>query len=99
MDDPLSAVDPHVGKQIFENCIRKMLRNQAVIFVTHQLQVRNRMSFEQWKKVQKVLKLELQVYFKKGVKDSILSHILLIMCYGAVAQTKHLYSIANLLKS
>ena len=41
LDDPLSAVDPHVGKHIFENCIKKALRNRTVIFVTHQLQVKN----------------------------------------------------------
>ena len=43
LDDPLSAVDPHVGKHIFENYIKKALRNRTVIFVTHQLQVRKYM--------------------------------------------------------
>ncbi|KAK4879113.1 hypothetical protein RN001_007259 [Aquatica leii] len=38
LDDPLSAVDTHVGKQIFENCIRTFLKNKTVILVTHQLQ-------------------------------------------------------------
>ncbi|XP_018367045.1 PREDICTED: multidrug resistance-associated protein 4-like [Trachymyrmex cornetzi] len=38
MDDPLSAVDAHVGKHIFEKCIDKYLRGKTRILVTHQLQ-------------------------------------------------------------
>ena len=38
LDDPLSAVDPHVASHIFEECVRKFLRNKTVILVTHQLQ-------------------------------------------------------------
>ncbi|XP_051165172.1 ATP-binding cassette subfamily C member 4-like [Leptopilina boulardi] len=38
LDDPLSAVDSHVGKKIFENCICGFLRNKTRILVTHQLQ-------------------------------------------------------------
>ncbi|XP_013873444.1 multidrug resistance-associated protein 9 isoform X2 [Austrofundulus limnaeus] len=38
LDDPLSAVDVHVGKHIFEECIKKELRGKSVILVTHQLQ-------------------------------------------------------------
>lgn len=39
LDDPLSAVDAHVGKHIFEECIKKELRGKSIILVTHQLQV------------------------------------------------------------
>ena len=39
LDDPLSAVDAHVGKHIFENYIKKQLHGKTCIFVTHQLQV------------------------------------------------------------
>ncbi|KAF5273655.1 hypothetical protein FQR65_LT04655 [Abscondita terminalis] len=39
LDDPLSAVDTHVSKQIFENCIQTFLKNKTVIFITHQLQL------------------------------------------------------------
>lgn len=38
LDDPLSAVDSVVGKQIFENCIKEFLRNKICILATHQEQ-------------------------------------------------------------
>lgn len=38
LDDPLSAVDTHVGKELFENCITGYLRKKTVILITHQLQ-------------------------------------------------------------
>ncbi|KAB0798126.1 hypothetical protein PPYR_09119 [Photinus pyralis] len=37
-DDPLSAVDAHVGKHLFEQCIVKYLKDKTRILVTHQLQ-------------------------------------------------------------
>lgn len=38
LDDPLSAVDTHVGKHLFEECILRFLKNKTRILVTHQLQ-------------------------------------------------------------
>ncbi|XP_037944102.1 probable multidrug resistance-associated protein lethal(2)03659 [Teleopsis dalmanni] len=38
LDDPLSAVDTHVGKHIFERCITDFLSGKIRILVTHQLQ-------------------------------------------------------------
>ncbi|XP_035692368.1 multidrug resistance-associated protein 5-like isoform X1 [Branchiostoma floridae] len=38
LDDPLSAVDAHVGKHIFNNYVKKELKDKTVLFVTHQLQ-------------------------------------------------------------
>ena len=38
LDDPLSAVDVHVGRHLYSKCIRGFLKNKAVILVTHQLQ-------------------------------------------------------------
>ncbi|KAJ8340239.1 hypothetical protein SKAU_G00348720 [Synaphobranchus kaupii] len=38
LDDPFSAVDAHVGKHIFEECIKNELSGRSVILVTHHLQ-------------------------------------------------------------
>jgi ABC-type multidrug transport system ATPase subunit len=38
LDDPLSAVDQHVGKAIFDECINGYLRKKIVLFVTNQFQ-------------------------------------------------------------
>lgn len=38
LDDPLSAVDAHVSKHLFEQCLRDFLKEKTVILVTHQLQ-------------------------------------------------------------
>jgi ribosome biogenesis protein Tsr3 len=38
LDDPLSAVDTHVGNIIFEQCLKQYLRDKTVILATHQLQ-------------------------------------------------------------
>ena len=35
LDDPLSAVDPHVAKKLFNVCLRGYLREKAVVLVTH----------------------------------------------------------------
>ncbi|KAF7993145.1 hypothetical protein HCN44_005926 [Aphidius gifuensis] len=37
-DDPLSAVDTHVGKHLFEECIERYLAGKTRILATHQLQ-------------------------------------------------------------
>ncbi|XP_041482654.1 multidrug resistance-associated protein 5-like isoform X2 [Lytechinus variegatus] len=38
LDDPLSAVDAHVGEHIFNKCLKGVLSNKTILFVTHQLQ-------------------------------------------------------------
>ena len=38
LDDPLSAVDPHVANEIFSKCINGVLQDKLVVLVTHQLQ-------------------------------------------------------------
>ncbi|XP_074596214.1 ATP-binding cassette sub-family C member 4-like [Brevipalpus obovatus] len=37
LDDPLSAVDARVAKQIFTKCIKNFLSSKTIILVTHQL--------------------------------------------------------------
>ncbi|KAJ3413134.1 hypothetical protein HDV05_008472 [Chytridiales sp. JEL 0842] len=37
LDDPLSAVDAHVGRYLFDNCICGALKDKTRILVTHQL--------------------------------------------------------------
>lgn len=37
-DDPLSAVDAHVGEHLFQKCIKEFLQDKTRILVTHQLQ-------------------------------------------------------------
>ena len=37
-DDPLSAVDAHVGKSLFNDCIKGYLKDKTRILVTHQVQ-------------------------------------------------------------
>lgn len=38
LDDPLSAVDAHVGNQLFHDCICGVLKHTTRVLVTHQLQ-------------------------------------------------------------
>ena len=42
MDDPLSAVDAHVGRHIFDNAICGLMKDKCRILATHQLWVLNR---------------------------------------------------------
>lgn len=42
MDDPLSAVDAHVGRHIFDNAILGLLKGKCLILATHQLWVLDR---------------------------------------------------------
>ncbi len=42
MDDPLSAVDAHVGRHIFDHAISGLLKDKCRILATHQLWVLNR---------------------------------------------------------
>ncbi|XP_058839991.1 ATP-binding cassette sub-family C member 4-like [Topomyia yanbarensis] len=38
LDDPLSAVDAHVGKLIYKDCVQGFLKKEVCVLVTHQLQ-------------------------------------------------------------
>ncbi|KAJ3300679.1 hypothetical protein HDU76_006039, partial [Blyttiomyces sp. JEL0837] len=45
LDDPLSAVDAHVGKYLFDNCIMGALKDKTRILVTHQLHFLHRADY------------------------------------------------------
>ncbi|XP_071056450.1 probable multidrug resistance-associated protein lethal(2)03659 [Onthophagus taurus] len=45
LDDPLSAVDSHVAKHIFNECIVEYLQGKTRILVTHQIQFLNKADF------------------------------------------------------
>ena len=38
MDDPLSAVDVHVARHLFNQCFRHLLKNKTRLLCTHQIQ-------------------------------------------------------------
>ena len=38
LDDPLSAVDAHVGKNLFDQCFNSLMKKSARILITHQMQ-------------------------------------------------------------
>ncbi|KAH9505166.1 Multidrug resistance-associated protein 5 [Bulinus truncatus] len=38
LDDPLSAVDVHVGHHIFNQCILELMKGRTILFVTHRLE-------------------------------------------------------------
>ncbi|KAF9907006.1 hypothetical protein EC991_011401 [Linnemannia zychae] len=39
MDDPLSAVDAHVGKRLWQDCVLQELSNKTRVIATHQLHI------------------------------------------------------------
>ncbi|KAJ3308764.1 hypothetical protein HDV04_000823 [Boothiomyces sp. JEL0838] len=41
LDDPLSAVDAHVGRYLFETCIKTSLKGKTRVLITHQLHFLN----------------------------------------------------------
>lgn len=50
MDDPLSAVDAHVGRHIMDNAICGLLKDKCRILATHQLHVLHRVDRIVWMK-------------------------------------------------
>ena len=38
LDDPLSAVDLHVAKHLFDSCLKGFLSGKTILLVTHQVQ-------------------------------------------------------------
>ena len=54
MDDPLSAVDAHVGRHIFDSAILGLLKDKCRILATHQLWVLNRCDRIIWMEAGKI---------------------------------------------
>lgn len=68
MDDPLSAVDAHVGRHIFDNAIMGLLKNKARILATHQLWVLNRCDRIIWLEEGKIQAIDT---FQNLIKDHV----------------------------
>ncbi|KAM0251495.1 hypothetical protein ACHAQJ_008163 [Trichoderma viride] len=72
MDDPLSAVDAHVGRHIFDNAILGLLKDKCRILATHQLWVLSRCDRIVWMeagKIQAVDTFENLMRDDKGFQD------------------------------
>jgi ABC-type multidrug transport system fused ATPase/permease subunit len=72
MDDPLSAVDAHVGRHIFDNAILGLLKDKCRILATHQLWVLSRCDRIVWMdagKVQAVDTFDNLMRDHKGFQD------------------------------
>jgi ATP-binding cassette, subfamily C (CFTR/MRP), member 1 len=54
MDDPLSAVDAHVGRHIFDNAMAGLLKDKCQVLATHQLHVLHRCDRIIWMKDGKI---------------------------------------------
>lgn len=65
LDDPLSAVDTHVGKGIFEECIKNFLKEKTVILITHQ--------FHYLKYVDNIIILENGTFQAEGTYNELLN--------------------------
>ena len=74
LDDPLSAVDTHVGRHIFEECIMKYLRDKVRILVTHQVQY--------LKEASKILILKnvLVIHILIGIVDIFIAQVIVGLC-------------------
>ncbi|KAJ4140873.1 ATP-binding cassette transporter yor1 [Fusarium equiseti] len=66
MDDPLSAVDAHVGRHIFDNAILGLLKDKCRVLATHQLWVLSRCDRIIWMENGKIQAVDT---FEKLMKD------------------------------
>jgi ATP-binding cassette, subfamily C (CFTR/MRP), member 1 len=67
LDDPLSAVDAHVGYHLMDQCICRLLAGKTRILVTHQLQVLQR------SKADRIFCLEEGRIVESGTYDELIS--------------------------
>ncbi|EFA03656.1 probable multidrug resistance-associated protein lethal(2)03659 [Tribolium castaneum] len=81
LDDPLSAVDTHVGKQLFDQCILGFLKDKARILVTHQIQYLG--------KVDEIYLLDRGQVTLRGTYDELKKHKDFAKLLAEVEQTPH----------
>jgi ABC-type multidrug transport system fused ATPase/permease subunit len=67
LDDPISAVDQHVGRHIFEECFLKFLKNKTCVISLHQLQYLPQMD---WVVVMKNGKITMQGTYSQLMAES-----------------------------
>lgn len=65
LDDVLSAVDVHVGRHLFHNCIKKFLNGKTIIFTSHQLQY--------LKYCDEIMVMENGVFVEQGKHDDLIT--------------------------
>lgn len=70
LDDPLSALDAKIGRQIFERAIKGLLKDKCTILVTHQLQYMSGMDYIYQFEAGKICKKGRFEDFQKEFKNS-----------------------------
>lgn len=82
LDNPLSAVDQHTSKHIFDKCIKGLLKDKAVVLIAHQLEL-----LPQCNKVA-IVKDSAVVYFGPYNSAAINTHMPVDHMMGATVEGK-----------
>ncbi|KAJ3322997.1 hypothetical protein HDV06_002443 [Boothiomyces sp. JEL0866] len=83
LDDPLAALDAYVGKQVFEQAIKKKLAKKTVLLATHQLQYMQQMD--------KIIVLDGGRVAEYGTFKELLNLLTLVWLNGALANSKYYF--------
>eukprot|EP00878_Enallax_costatus_P041564 GHUV01048375.1.p1 GENE.GHUV01048375.1~~GHUV01048375.1.p1 ORF type:complete len:218 (+),score=66.20 GHUV01048375.1:896-1549(+) len=82
LDNPLSAVDQHTSKHIFDKCIKGLLADKAVVLIAHQLEL-----LPQCNKVA-IVKDNAVVYFGPYDQSALNTHMPVDHMMGATVEGK-----------